>query len=97
MAKHEMPGFLIALFCCCFFGASFADQVVNEFSVDPAHQRLYFLTHGRDALYTLYPENFNAEDSAELPSEEMHVLVDGGDYGWPLPSSRLRLYGTVVS
>ncbi|MFP6830168.1 MAG: hypothetical protein VCC36_14255 [Gammaproteobacteria bacterium] len=35
----------------------------------------------RCSLY--YPDYFTADDSAELPSEEMHVLVEGGNYGWP--------------
>ena len=47
------------------------------------HERVYFLSHGRDALFMLFPEYFTAESSAELPSEEMHILVERGDYGWP--------------
>ncbi len=66
-------------------GRRYATGVRNAMAMtwNPAHQRLYFLSHGRDALFTLYPELFSAEQSAELPSEEMHVLVEGGDYGWP--------------
>lgn len=47
------------------------------------HEQVYFLAHGRDALSNLYPEHFTVEESAELPSEEMHILVEGGNYGWP--------------
>ena len=66
-------------------GRRYATGIRNAMALkwNSAHQRLYFLSHGRDALYTLYPENFSAEDSAELPSEEMHILVEDGDYGWP--------------
>ena len=66
-------------------GRRYATGIRNAMAMawNPDQQRLYFLSHGRDALYTLYPENFSAEDSAELPSEEMHVLVEDGDYGWP--------------
>lgn len=66
-------------------GRRYATGIRNAMAMawNPEHQRLYFLNHGRDALYTLYPENFSAEDSAELPSEEMHILVEDGDYGWP--------------
>ena len=47
------------------------------------HQQVFFLTHGRDALFSLFPEYYTAEQSAELPSEEMHVLREGAHYGWP--------------
>ncbi|GAB4375144.1 MAG: sorbosone dehydrogenase family protein [Acidobacteriota bacterium] len=39
--------------------------------------------HGRDQLDALWPEFYDAEDNAELPAEEMHRIVPGGDYGWP--------------
>ena len=66
-------------------GARFATGIRNAMAMrwSDEHQRLYFLTHGRDALLNLYPEYFNAEESAELPSEEMHILTENGDYGWP--------------
>ncbi len=66
-------------------GRRYATGIRNAMAMvwNPDHQQLYFLSHGRDALYTLYPENFSAEDSAELPSEQMHILVEDGDYGWP--------------
>lgn len=44
---------------------------------------VYFLSHGRDSLAQLWPAHYTNEDSAELPSEEMHRLVEGGNYGWP--------------
>ncbi len=47
------------------------------------HQQVFFLTHGRDALFTLFPEYYTAEQSSELPSEEMHTLREGAHYGWP--------------
>ena len=80
------PGFSATVFADVEgYGRHYATGIRNAMAMawNPAHQRLYFLSHGRDALYTLYPESFSAEDSAELPSEEMHILVDGGDYGWP--------------
>ena len=66
-------------------GTRYATGIRNAMAIawNPEHRQLYFLTHGRDALFTLYPEYFSAADSAELPSEEMHVLREGGDYGWP--------------
>ena len=44
---------------------------------------MFFLTHGRDALFSLFPEYYTAEQSSELPSEEMHALREGAHYGWP--------------
>jgi len=66
-------------------GEQFATGIRNAVAIQwsEEHERVYFLTHGRDALATLYPEYFTVEESAELPSEEMHILVAGGKYGWP--------------
>jgi glucose/arabinose dehydrogenase len=66
-------------------GERFATGIRNAVAIEwsEAHEQIYFLTHGRDALFSLYPDYFTADDSAELPSEEMHVLVEGGNYGWP--------------
>lgn len=44
---------------------------------------LYLVMHGRDQLDTLFPEYYDAEDNAELPAEEMHLVSRGLDAGWP--------------
>ncbi len=44
---------------------------------------LYFITHGRDSLSTLWPDIFTDEESAELPAEEFHMASDGSNHGWP--------------
>ncbi len=44
---------------------------------------LYFVTHGRDQLYSLWPQFYTPEKSAALPAEEFHRVHAGGDYGWP--------------
>ncbi len=66
-------------------GERFATGIRNAVAIEwsAEHEQVYFLTHGRDALFSLYPEYFTAADSAELPSEEMHILTSGADYGWP--------------
>lgn len=45
--------------------------------------RLYVTQHGRDQLFQNWPHSFNAEQSAELPAEEVMVVERGADYGWP--------------
>jgi glucose/arabinose dehydrogenase len=66
-------------------GERYATGVRNAMAIEynAARDQVYFLSHGRDALFTLFPEYYSAEDSAELPSEEMHALARGGNYGWP--------------
>ena len=66
-------------------GSLFATGIRNAMAIkwSDEHKQVYFLTHGRDALFTLFPEYFSAKDSAEMPSEEMHVLREGAHYGWP--------------
>ncbi|ULQ57217.1 PQQ-dependent sugar dehydrogenase [Flavihumibacter rivuli] len=44
---------------------------------------LYVMQHGRDQLSTLYPEMFNDQQSANLPAEEMFMVKEGADCGWP--------------
>jgi glucose/arabinose dehydrogenase len=49
----------------------------------PAERALFLVQHGRDQLDTLWPALFTAEQNAELPSEELLRISEGGDYGWP--------------
>lgn len=39
--------------------------------------------HGRDQLHANWPDLFQPEQEATLPAEELLVLKQGGDYGWP--------------
>jgi glucose/arabinose dehydrogenase len=66
-------------------GERYATGVRNAVAIEynAEQDQVYFLSHGRDALFTLFPEYYTAEQSAELPSEEMHILAEGGNYGWP--------------
>jgi glucose/arabinose dehydrogenase len=45
--------------------------------------QLFVMQHGRDMLFQLYPEYFDAKQSAELPAEVMFALKPGDDGGWP--------------
>jgi glucose/arabinose dehydrogenase len=46
-------------------------------------QAFFLVMMGRDQLSTVDPEHYTDEDNAELPAEEMHVLREGANYGWP--------------
>ena len=52
------------------------------FGVDSAG-RVYITQHGRDQLYANWPELYKPEEEATLPAEEVMLLKQGGDYGWP--------------
>ena len=39
--------------------------------------------HGRDQLHANWPDLYKPEQEATLPAEELLLLKQGGDYGWP--------------
>ena len=39
--------------------------------------------HGRDQLHTNWPDLYKPEEEATLPAEELLLVKQGGDYGWP--------------
>ncbi|MDB5394566.1 MAG: glucose dehydrogenase [Rhodospirillales bacterium] len=45
--------------------------------------RMYATQHGRDQLSQNWPKLYKAEQGPELPAEELVLLKQGGDYGWP--------------
>jgi glucose/arabinose dehydrogenase/mono/diheme cytochrome c family protein len=53
------------------------------FGVDTADHRVYITQHGRDQLHANWPDLYKPEEEATLPSEEVMLLKQGGDYGWP--------------
>jgi glucose/arabinose dehydrogenase/mono/diheme cytochrome c family protein len=52
------------------------------FAFDSGGQ-LLVTQHGRDQLHTNWPDLYKPEEEATLPAEELLVLKQGGDYGWP--------------
>jgi glucose/arabinose dehydrogenase len=44
---------------------------------------LYVVQHGRDQLHQFYPDMYTVEESANLPAEEMFLVEEGSDFGWP--------------
>jgi glucose/arabinose dehydrogenase/mono/diheme cytochrome c family protein len=45
--------------------------------------RLFVTQHGRDQLHANFPDLYKPEEEATLPAEELLLLKQGGDYGWP--------------
>jgi glucose/arabinose dehydrogenase len=50
---------------------------------NPAARQLYATQNGRDQLDTLWPKSFTAQDNADRPAEEMQLLKQGANFGWP--------------
>ena len=50
---------------------------------NPVSKNFFVVQMGRDNLSTVDPAHYTDEDNAEKPSEDMFVLKEGGNYGWP--------------
>jgi Glucose / Sorbosone dehydrogenase len=62
----------------------FATGLRNSEGFDfDADARLFVTQHGRDQLHEDWPELYTAEQGQEQPAEEVVILKDGADYGWP--------------
>lgn len=66
-------------------GHRFATGIRNAVALEwnPVADHVYAVQHGRDQLSQLWGEMYSDEQSAELPAEEMFMLADGSDFGWP--------------
>ena len=66
-------------------GERFATGIRNAegFAID-AGGRLFVTQHGRDQLRTNWPEIYKPDQEATLPAEELLLLKQNGDYGWPV-------------
>ncbi len=54
----------------------------SSFAIDSAG-RVFATQHGRDQLRSNWPDLYQPEEEATLPAEELLLLKDGGDFGWP--------------
>lgn len=48
-----------------------------------AENALYITVHGRDGLYQDFPELYDRQRGAELPSETFYRVKEGDNCGWP--------------
>ncbi len=65
--------------------ARFATGVRNMFALDynRGESQLYGVQHGRDQLYSNWPDTFTQEESVHLPAEQMFAIDEGDHLGWP--------------
>ncbi|HUB66455.1 MAG TPA: PQQ-dependent sugar dehydrogenase [Candidatus Methylacidiphilales bacterium] len=52
-------------------------------AMSPVSKLLFAVQMGRDNLNDVDPTDYTAEDNADGPAEEMHLLKDGVNFGWP--------------
>ena len=45
--------------------------------------RMFVTQHGRDQLHANWPAIYKDDQEATLPAEQIMLLKQGGDYGWP--------------
>ncbi|MEJ7739176.1 MAG: PQQ-dependent sugar dehydrogenase [Chitinophagaceae bacterium] len=66
-------------------GVRYATGIRNVVGLDWNNtvNELFVMQHGRDGLNTMFPALYTAEQSAELPSEEMLMVKKGSNFGWP--------------
>jgi glucose/arabinose dehydrogenase/mono/diheme cytochrome c family protein len=62
----------------------FATGIRNAegFAIDAAGH-MFVTQHGRDQLHANWPALYKPEEEATQPAEELLLLRQGGDYGWP--------------
>jgi len=63
----------------------------------PVAHAAFVVMNGRDNLHDVDPAHFSEKLSSELPAEELHVLREGFDAGWPFtywdPFKKARMVG----
>ena len=52
-------------------------------AIHPRTGTLWATQHGRDQLFQNWPAHFTAQESADNPAEELQVVREGDDFGWP--------------
>ena len=52
-------------------------------AVHPITKVLYGVQHGRELLFDNWPQFYSVEQNAVLPAEELVLITNGSDNGWP--------------
>jgi glucose/arabinose dehydrogenase len=62
----------------------YATGLRNAVGIDAdAEGRIFATQHGRDQLHENWPDLYSSKQGSELPAEELVLVKEGGDYGWP--------------
>lgn len=80
-------------------GYRYASGLRNAVALEwhDAARRLYVVVHGRDQIDTLWPKLYDAKDNATRIAEEMLVVEEGKEHGWPYTFFDLELNRRVVA
>ena len=66
-------------------GQRYATGIRNAVALDwnSNVNQLYVAQHGRDQLHSLWPDYYTEEENASQPAEELFIVNEGDDFGWP--------------
>lgn len=66
-------------------GTRFATGIRNAVALDwnPVTSHLYLAQHGRDQLAQNWSDHYSQIESAVLPAEELLLVDEGDNFGWP--------------
>jgi glucose/arabinose dehydrogenase len=66
-------------------GVRYATGLRNVVGLDWNNEvnELFVTMHGRDQLFQMFPQYFDAKQGAEIPAEEMFLVKKGMNFGWP--------------
>ncbi len=66
-------------------GRRFATGLRNSVALtwNPIAKAIFVVQHGRDQLRQFWKQLYTPEESAGLPAEELHLLREGANAGWP--------------
>jgi len=80
-------------------GFHFSTGMRHSVSVawNPDSKALFITLMGRDQLNTVDANDYTAEDNADRPAEEFHILKEGSNFGWPYTYYDLEAKKRMVS
>ena len=66
-------------------GVRYATGTRNVVGLDwnPEINELFVIQHGRDQIGTMFPQFYEAKYADEIPAEEMFLVKNGMNFGWP--------------